>query len=293
MMGCAPAEVVGDAMRRLTLRKFISNNKERLGLSGIRETRNTDRRISKPTIHAWQPDMIPPVNSFLVLGSRSVRYIIQRPQLLRRLFATKIAFVFLADNLQPPENWAALISQQQIALAVSRLDEYLLVSRLVGLVKETWEGIKQIQAGLIEMNGLGILLTGGSGLGKTRCSLDLVRQGHRWIADDVVVLEKKSSGVIVGRPHVRTKGLYHLRDKGIQRMADTVGTDALRDEAFVDLVVEFRVSETDRPEGLEATRTIHGKPIPLIRLTGTGICEAWAPMLLDLVHARRLREAYQ
>jgi serine kinase of HPr protein (carbohydrate metabolism regulator) len=88
------------------------------------------------------------------------------------------------------------------------------------------------------VSGVGVLMTGDSGIGKTDCGLDLVARGGLWIADDVVVLEARR-GALYGRGHERTKGLIAIRGRGILEARSLLGTRALCDQTQVHVVIQF------------------------------------------------------
>jgi serine kinase of HPr protein (carbohydrate metabolism regulator) len=91
---------------------------------------------------------------------------------------------------------------------------------------------------LVQMSGIGLLITGDSGIGKTACGLDLVARGGLWIADDAVVLERRG-GALYGRGHERTKRLIAVRGRGILEARSLLGTGALCDQTQVHVVIQF------------------------------------------------------
>ena len=93
-----------------------------------------------------------------------------------------------------------------------------------------------VHASLVEVRGLGTLLLGPSGIGKSECVLELVRRGFRFVADDVVELTPTPEGGLVGRPSPALGHHLEVRGLGILSMLDLFGADAIREEATVDLV---------------------------------------------------------
>jgi serine kinase of HPr protein (carbohydrate metabolism regulator) len=91
---------------------------------------------------------------------------------------------------------------------------------------------------LVQVSGVGVLIMGDSGIGKTACGLDLVDRGGLWIADDAVVLERKGDA-LYGRGHERTKNLITVRGRGILDDRALLRTEALLEETQVHIIIQF------------------------------------------------------
>lgn len=110
---------------------------------------------------------------------------------------------------------------------------------------------------LVDVEGVGVLLLGPSGIGKSECALELVRRRHRLVADDVVDLERDAEGRLRGRAPVLIRHHMELRGIGIVYVPDLFGMEAVQDEALVGIVC--RLAEW-RP-GLEVERVGLTRPI--------------------------------
>ncbi len=101
----------------------------------------------------------------------------------------------------------------------------------------------QIHGALVEVLGLGIVLTGPSGIGKSECVLELVRRGHRLVADDVVRLRKVqgagSATHLIGNSSEAIRHYLEIRGIGLLCIADLYGKESVMDEHRVDLVCRF------------------------------------------------------
>lgn len=98
----------------------------------------------------------------------------------------------------------------------------------------------QIHGALVEVHGLGILLTGKSGVGKSECVLELVRRGHRLVADDVVKLrlvdDEPSPAYLIGTSPEAIRHYLEIRGIGLLCISDLYGKQSVLDEHRVDLV---------------------------------------------------------
>jgi HPr kinase/phosphorylase len=99
---------------------------------------------------------------------------------------------------------------------------------------------------LVEVGGMGVLLLGPSGIGKSECALELVRRGHRLVADDVVEIERNEAGEAIGRPQARIGHHMEVRGLGILSVPDLFGQQAVKDSARIDLICRLDAPSPDR-----------------------------------------------
>ena len=97
----------------------------------------------------------------------------------------------------------------------------------------------RLHGALLEVHGIGVLLLGPSGIGKSECALELITRGHRLVADDVVELEPGEGGVPVGRAPERIRHHMEIRGLGILFIPDLFGFERVAESAPVDLVCEL------------------------------------------------------
>lgn len=127
-----------------------------------------------------------------------------------------------------------------------------------------------LHGALVDVYGIGVLLLGESGTGKSECALDLVTRGHRLVADDAVEVSQESDRIIMGRGPARIRHHMEIRGLGIINIRDLFGVAAIRYRKRIELVV---LLEPWRPEGEydrlgleEQTYPILGVPIPMLRI---------------------------
>ena len=96
-----------------------------------------------------------------------------------------------------------------------------------------------VHAVLLDVYGMGTLLLGHSGVGKSECALELIERGHRLIADDYVVLRRLSKDVLLGRTPDFIKHHMEIRGLGILNIETLFGVAAILEEKAVDLVVQL------------------------------------------------------
>lgn len=124
---------------------------------------------------------------------------------------------------------------------------------------------------LIEIFGLGVLLAGRSGVGKSELALEMLARGHRLIADDAAEFERAPDGRVVGRCPPVLYGFLEVRGLGVLHVGRMFGEPALRASKALDLILRLHApgDYTDPPDRLHGRRTdtrVCGKPIPEISL---------------------------
>jgi HPr kinase/phosphorylase len=127
-----------------------------------------------------------------------------------------------------------------------------------------------IHAVLLDVLGVGVLLLGKSGIGKSEAALDLIMRGHRLVADDLVEVRRTSGDVLVGWASELIKHHMEVRGLGIINIKDMFGVAAVRDEKKIELVLELiRWDQTESHDRLgldEMVYPILEVPVPLLRI---------------------------
>lgn len=123
---------------------------------------------------------------------------------------------------------------------------------------------------LVDVSGVGVLLVGESGAGKSECALDLVTRGHRLVADDVVEIWRDVSQGVFGRGPAPIRHHMEIRGLGIINIRDLFGVAAIRDCMRIELVIQLEAwrpdEEYDRLGLVEPTHALLGVEIPMLRI---------------------------
>jgi serine kinase of HPr protein (carbohydrate metabolism regulator) len=138
-------------------------------------------------------------------------------------------------------------------------------SRLTGLLHEKIHQFIMLHGVFMQVYDKGVLLLGDSGVGKTSIACCLIERGHRWIADDVVVIERRKNG-LYGRAHDRIRNLMHIREVGIINATEKFGPSAVIFESEVHLAVD--IHRSDSWEGSVVTeKDILGIRLPVVHMS--------------------------
>ncbi|MFQ5514235.1 MAG: hypothetical protein ACE5FG_07305 [Myxococcota bacterium] len=127
----------------------------------------------------------------------------------------------------------------------------------------------RVHGALVEVAGVGVLLLGGSGIGKSECALELVMRGHRLVADDVVLVARDAEGRLSGSSPEMVRHFIELRGIGIVHVPSLFGARAVRERTTIDLVIELEawgVREVERTGLDRHTTTLAGVELATLRL---------------------------
>ncbi len=97
----------------------------------------------------------------------------------------------------------------------------------------------QIHGALVDVSGVGVLLQGPSGIGKSECALELVRRGHKLVSDDLVKLRSLDTGALLGTGPELIRHYMEIRGVGLLYIPDLYGPESVRQEAPIDLLVHL------------------------------------------------------
>jgi HPr kinase/phosphorylase len=193
---------------------------------------------------------------------------------LRRLFQYAIPCCVFTHSLLPPQQVIEIADEEHCPILSTGLESTEFSTRLLRFFADAFASEFTVHAVLIEVFGVGILVQGGSGIGKSEAALELIERGHRLVADDSVRLRSVNGNTLVGRGANRMVSHHmEIRGLGILNVAQLYGVGAIRDQKEVQLVV--KLSEWDGEEtytrlgeGLESGKTedILGVKIPLIEI---------------------------
>lgn len=123
---------------------------------------------------------------------------------------------------------------------------------------------------LVDVYGVGVLLVGASGVGKSEAALDLIARGHRFVADDLVLIEKDVAEGLIGFSPELSRHYMEVRGLGLLNIHDLYGGVAVRDRKKIDMVLELvpldAKEKTDRL-GLEVMEEkILGVSVPRVKV---------------------------
>jgi HPr kinase/phosphorylase len=144
------------------------------------------------------------------------------------------------------------------------------IAKLTAILEDSFVVRELLHGVLLDILGLGVLIVGESGIGKSECALDLIVRGHRLVADDTVEVRRRAETILIGTCPELTRNHMEIRGLGVINIQDLFGIAATRTSKRVELVVELERWEQRRDYdrlGLSDQRyAILGLPLPLVSM---------------------------
>ncbi len=211
----------------------------------------------------------------LIFGESEIRYLESlqpdtRRSSLRRLFAHDVPAVLITQGFAPPPELTETADDMPVALLRTRSGTPDAMSRLGAVLDDFLAPRTTVHGVLMDILGLGVLVVGESGIGKSECALDLVVRGHRLVADDAVELRCRAESFVLGSCPELTRHHMEIRGLGLINIQDLFGVASTRTSKRVELVVQLERWEPGREYdrlGLDDARyDVLGVHIPMIRM---------------------------
>lgn len=182
-------------------------------------------------------------------------------------------YILIARNLECPKSLLEVVSKKDFPLLRSSIPTSVLMNDVMFFVSQEIAPSILYHGTLMEVLGLGIILIGKSGIGKSEAALELIKRGHRLIADDSIMLYKMYQR-LYGRAPQHLKNLLEVRGIGIIDVAKMFGMVALSDYKIIDFAVELvSVEEINQYARIQVETQyieIFGQKIPIIRIPVSG-----------------------
>lgn len=186
-----------------------------------------------------------------------------------RIFAPECPAIIITQGNACPECVMRAAHDNDAPLFSTSADTSRLSSDMYVYLSEALAPKTAVHACLLEIYGIGVLLLGESGIGKSEISLELIRKGHRLIADDRVNISDVR-GHLIGTCPESIRGMMEVRGIGIINVSRLFGVNALADRSEIKLVIDlvpFKKEEPMERIGMKTDRfEILGETIPLIKL---------------------------
>ena len=173
-------------------------------------------------------------SSYLRKLSSTARYIV-----FDQLFSYRIPALIIARDIEPELECMEMAKKYDITILRCHEPTSYVVSSLITYLKSALAPRITRHGVLMEIYGEGLLLVGESGIGKSEAAVELVKRGHRLIADDAVEIKRVSSTGLVGSAPPLIRNYIELRGIGVINVAKLYGMGAVRAENVIDLVVNI------------------------------------------------------
>ncbi len=188
---------------------------------------------------------------------------------IERLFTFEIPCVVFTRSLTPDTQFLDIAEKSGCAVLQTELTSTEFSSRLLRIFSNIFAPKKTLHGVLVEVYGVGILLTGHSGVGKSECALELVERGHRLVADDIVEVRCVNGNTVLGQG-ANTLISHHMeiRGLGIINVSQLFGIGSIREQKEVQLVIKLEEWDSqklyDRLGTEQSTVDLLGVKVPVL-----------------------------
>ncbi|MBO5137832.1 MAG: HPr kinase/phosphorylase [Spirochaetaceae bacterium] len=190
---------------------------------------------------------------------------------IRQLFSYEIPCCVFTHGLEPPSVITRIADEAGCAILQTSLETTEFSVRLLRVFSDIFAPKKTIHGVLVEVYGVGIVLTGDSGVGKSETALELIERGHRLVADDIIELRCVNGNTVLGQG--ANKMISHhmeIRGLGIINVSQLYGVGAIREQKEIQLIVKLEEWDANKVYDRLGTETITqeilGVKIPLIEI---------------------------
>ncbi len=267
-------------MKGITVEQIAHNSEYGLELEVISGSGGLSRKIYNPRIQklglviAGYMVYLHP-HRVQILGYTEISYLRgldaeEGEKIVAELCSRDVACFVVTRGLKVPGYLLTETESRQIPLLRTRLVTSRFIERVTHFLEETLAPTDTVHGVLMAIMGVGVLIIGRSGIGKSENALDLVMRGHRLVSDDVVEAKKTGAFDLMGQAPEMLRNLLEIRGIGIVDIRQLFGVSAVRPKHRIDLVVELQdwdnSVEYERVGLQEEKYRLLGIDLPLMRI---------------------------
>jgi HPr kinase/phosphorylase len=180
----------------------------------------------------------------LIFGESEIRYLESlepqaRIRSLRLALTLDFPCVLITGGFNPPSDVIVEAERARLPLLKTAVVTPTAIAKLTSLLEDSLAERTILHAVLMDVLGLGVLITGESGIGKSECALDLIVRGHRLVADDTVEIRRRQETILIGTCPELTRHHMELRGLGLIDVKELFGIASTRSSKRVEFVVQL------------------------------------------------------
>ncbi|MBN2011139.1 HPr kinase/phosphorylase [candidate division KSB1 bacterium] len=267
-------------MKEISVETLYYEFKNRLKLEMLNGDHGFDKVIKEPELHRPGLALSGFTNVFTfqriqIMGNTELGYLETQPPKqkeasIRKVFGFDLPCVIVTDNNFPPQILVDVANERKVTLFRTELSTTHVIQLLSYYLDNKFAQRTTVHGSMVDVYGIGVLLTGRSGIGKSEIALDLVERGHRLVADDVVHITRQSEGILISIGSEVLKHHMEIRGIGIIDIRSMFGVRGIRLKKRVEVEVRLEDWQEDKDYervGLvEKTSSILGVEVPLVNL---------------------------
>ena len=250
------------------------------GVEAVNEADATQRQVTENNLNRPGLALTGFVDLFTyqrvqIMGNTETRYLAHLPPADRRaafqhLIQFDLPCLVLTDDNTLDASLIALATKARIPIFRTPMPTTDFMAKLRDFLLDQFAPQQTIHGSLVAVYGVGLLMMGKAGIGKSEVALDLVERGHRLVADDVVIITKKDDQVLLGAGTDLVQHFMEVRGLGLVDIRAMFGIRAIRFQKRVEVVVHMQLwdeeEEYTRLGMVDETSTIMGVELPVVKV---------------------------
>ncbi len=240
-----------EAGKEISVKTFVEEEKEELQLKVIVE-KGMDRKIGVVDINRPGLALAGFTGYFMkeriqIFGKTEISFIKRFDPITRELaFRNVVRFlppcVIVTEGMDPFEEMKLECERLKVPLLVTAMSTTPFIHSLTEYLDMRLAPETYIHGTLVDVYGVGLLITGESGIGKSETALDLVERGHRLVADDLIKIKRRRNNFLIGESAEENPVLRHhmeIRGLGIINLYSIFGVRSIRVQKRIEVIVEL------------------------------------------------------
>ncbi len=233
----------------LRVAEFVEKNRNSMAVAEGTDPASLNRLITKRRLQklgmalAGFPDYLQEGRVYVFGNTEARFYDSQSPEQRRKVTAATLppmlACVLVTHGLAIPPVLEEYAREKGIPLLITPMDSSAAIYRFTEFLEIELSGVSSVHGVLMDVFGVGVLLTGESGIGKSECAVELLLRGHQLVADDVVELKNVGNKILLGGCPATIQDLLELRGIGILNVRQLFGVSAIRRGKEVDFNIHL------------------------------------------------------
>ncbi|ALC84506.1 serine kinase [Bacillus sp. FJAT-22090] len=207
--------------------------------------------ISRPGIEIAGYFTHYPSNRIQLLGKTEVSFFQllepnEKEERMRKLCAPDTPVIIVSHGMEVPEELIVASNKNSVPVLTTSMATTRFSSILTNFLESMLAPTTAVHGVLVDIYGVGVLITGKSGVGKSETALELVKRGHRLVADDCVEIRQESEDTLVGSAPKLIEHLLEIRGIGIIDIMTMFGASAIRTYKRITLVIELDLWDAEK-----------------------------------------------
>lgn len=235
----------------VTVREFYESFKKPLQMEIVAGEAGLDKSIRERSLNRPALALVGFFTAFAskriqLLGAGEMAFLREKTEkeeasIMSSVLERKVPCLIVPRNLAPSKTLRQLADKYETPLIRTPLKSKTFTTEATLLLEEKFAPRTHIHGTLLDIKGIGTLICGESGVGKSECALALIERGHSLVADDLTYLKRVSERELIGNSSDLSRGYMECRGLGIINIAELFGVRSVRLEKRLDLIINFTI----------------------------------------------------